>query len=406
MRLGTILIFLLCIRGTAISQATLRNQYTIKGNLSGKDTGYVYLYYNSDKGGKVDSARLLKGRFVLRGDISEPMHALISALPVGQLSGTDNCADLFIEPALMQLEVSFNEFRNLRLTGSAADIERMRLVRLKAPIDSMLQPIHPLNNKFVKEYLVAIRNQFDSLRINSLKWKLDSLKRIFQRLFDEESAIDSAFIMSHPNSYVAAYMVCLNINTKAIKFPSLADLYNRFPEAIKNSYYGRKILMEVERDEKLLVGSYARNFVAIDNRGDSIMLGAYKGRKYVLLDFWASWCLPCRAATPILRRAYDKYSNDLEIIGVADQKEEADWLEAINKDGMVWRQIIENTQKKPVEPADSSISASYQICSLPSLILIDKDSKIVEKFGGGFDAKPVSSLESELDLILGAKTKH
>ena len=182
-----------------------------------------------------------------------------------------------------------------------------------------------------------------------------------------------------------------------IAFPSLDSLYSKFPEYIKQSFPGKSIKLDIDRDKALAVGNDAKLFIAIDSKGDTIKLSNYRTRKYVLLDFGASWCSPCRSIIPLLKKHYATYSSQLEIVSIANQNEENDWRKAI-EDSTKWPQIIENNNLKPIEPSTSSISDMYYISTIPSLILLDKDLKIVGKYGGFYYSNTAYMRDLELKL--------
>ena len=124
--------------------------------------------------------------------------------------------------------------------------------------------------------------------------------------------------------------------------------------------------------------SYAYDFSAVNLTGQIIKLSDYKG-KYVLLDFWASWCKPCRSFNPTLIKLYKEHqSNQIEFIGIAhDVGNEKKWRDAISRDNIsIWPQILDN-----------NIANEYSIYSIPVLILIDPSGKIMHRFGGEGQSK-------------------
>jgi len=148
------------------------------------------------------------------------------------------------------------------------------------------------------------------------------------------------------------------------------------------------------------VGSEAVDFTSLTQQGDTVCLNNFKNKKYVLLDFWGSWCAPCRHITPILRRIYAKYKYKIELISIANHEKEADWLAAINTDQMTWTQILDDSSKK-IGQGTGYITDAYFVNTVPSLILIDKNLKIIKLFGkSGRNRSSIQSLDSELEKIL------
>ena len=138
----------------------------------------------------------------------------------------------------------------------------------------------------------------------------------------------------------------------------------------------------------------AKNFATTDINGEKISLRDFKG-KYVLLDFWASCCVPCRAGNPHLKELYSKYHDKgIEFIGVSDDdsKPEA-WHKAVEKDDLPWRHVLRGFDIEKMmnnQPNPNDISSKYGISSLPTKILIDRSGKIIGRYSeesGALDAK-------------------
>jgi thiol-disulfide isomerase/thioredoxin len=157
----------------------------------------------------------------------------------------------------------------------------------------------------------------------------------------------------------------------------------------------------MESELNIHIGSEAIDFVALNRRGDTIRLMDFKNKKYVLLDFWASWCVPCRHITPMLFKINAKYKDKIELISIASHDKETDWLDAIKKDQMTWTQILDNDGSNKIIPGSGTITDSYYIKEIPTLILVDKNHKICKLFGtGGKNGLPLNSFGSELEKIL------
>src|SRR5262249_38068180 len=139
---------------------------------------------------------------------------------------------------------------------------------------------------------------------------------------------DSLFILQHPGSWLAAALLSM-YSYRSLSFPSLEILYDRMPPVIRNSGPGETIRTRIDQERHLAIGRTAYDFHALTAAGNSIRLKDFRGKKYVLLDFWASWCIPCRSSTPYVKRLWEKYRNDLAIISISLKDADSSWRAAI-----------------------------------------------------------------------------
>ena len=359
--------------------------FTLKGTINWKNSGHVYLSY-LDKNGKsiTDSSAILNQTFQFTGEISEPTKAYLrNSLKVRNMDDP-NFTSLFIEPGHMKLEITEGDYKNFKLKGSKTQDEAAQLAKLKIDIDAELKPHYEAYKIANTKYSKAVKEKLSQQEQDKLHKIANDIRNRFEPFNKKLDQIDYAFISKNPNSYLSAYLMIFKVSDLALD--SIELFYNGFSQKVKQSGSGKQIANEIVKLKKGSPGAIATVFTSTDIAGKPLSLADFRG-KYVLLDFWASWCVPCREGNPHLKNLYSQYKDKgFEIIGISDDDTKPeDWRAAVAQDGIgMWKHILRGL-KRTNEGYDrtNDISENFGIHTLPTKILIDKEGKIIGRYGGG-----------------------
>ena len=358
-------------------------QFDLNGTVNGVNTGLMYLYYSNSKGARVkDSSIISNGKFSFKGKIDEPTMAYLALKE--ETRNQNHSTDFFMEPSVMTVTLPLNKFSDAKFAGSKTQAQYAALQTKKQKIQDRW--------KVVMDTLSAV-NKRSNVQFQELKnW-------VLQPYHAEMEELDYAFFASHPQSPVTANM--LRYYVSSLPLDSLQMYYDKLGKKVQQTNDGKDLANEIEKLRGGSPGSIAKNFTATDINGKELSLSDFKG-KYVLLDFWASWCVPCRAGNPHLKELYSKYKDKgIEFIGVSDDDRNHDaWHKAVEKDGLPWRHVLRGFDMEKLmnnEPNEKDISEKFGIHTLPTKILIDRSGKIIGRY-----SEDEGPLDTKLKEIFGA----
>lgn len=221
----------------------------------------------------------------------------------------------------------------------------------------------------LNKYLLQTQQQMDEqARANPMQVQRlrNEFSKIETKVLDEELTL----LQKYGNSPVAAYMVASKL--QGMDDTKLAERYNTLGEKAKATHYGKQVAAALETMQKTAVGAIAPNFSGAQSDGDILILHETKA-KVKILDFWASWCMPCREENVNFLKIYKRFRpKGLEIIAVSIDDNKHAWLAAIGEDGNTWRNICD--LKSP-----SAIAAEYGVTAIPCTFILDEDNRIVAK---------------------------
>lgn len=357
--------------------------FVIKGKVQGGESELLYWRYMDSLGSfRVDSVLIKDGKFTMRGGITEPTSLFLS-LGNGVKSMDDpNVTSFWVEPGVMTLEISEGNLKDFRLKGSKANDEDQILKQLKKPVQKELQPL------------------IDAYRAEKDHEKAAEMREQWTPYNQKMDEIDGNFMKQYPDSYVTAQI--LRYKTSSMTWDEAQACYDRLSDRVKKSRQAAEIREEIKKLRMGSPGSPAGLFSKADINGEAFSLADLKG-KYVLIDFWASWCVPCRKSNPHLKELYAKYKDQgFVVVCIADDdRNEEKWKAAVEKDQIgEFKHVLRGLQWTNGRPDRSDdISEMYGIHSLPTKILVDKEGVIIGRYGGGGGTQ--EDMDQKLKEIFG-----
>lgn len=240
--------------------------------------------------------------------------------------------------------------------------------------------------KSFQEEVQALELAFQEASTNQDQVKIDSLRSVYLEMEKEKNEAIKKAIDQMDNSIAALYAV--NFLDPEKEFPFFDKLASKFGESMPDSKIAQEFVSRVDNMRTLSVGQMAPDIALPSPEGDTVRLSSLRG-KYVLLDFWAAWCRPCRMENPNVVRMYNKYNDKgFEVFGVSLDKKREDWVAAIANDGLTWTHVSD------LEYFNSAAARLYNIQAIPATYLIGPDGKIIAKNLRG------PSLEAKLEEVL------
>jgi len=353
--------------------------YTIKGFGKGFNEGdKIFLLYR-EPGRSVstaDSTLVKNGAFEFKGAITNIVTGGIyrNIDPVYSNTVKDSFR-FYVEPGNIRMQ-SADTLNNMVVTGTPLNDDYMRLVNELKPFTSQQRKLKMIDDLSEEE-------QNDSVLVATLKRKWEDLNK-------QILPVQLNFIKRNANSYVS--LVTLNsLSVYPKLLPVVEETFTLLSPALQAKPMAQDIIRRIEFAKKITLGMMAKDFAQRDVNGEMIKLSSYKG-KYVLVDFWASWCLPCREENPNVISAYQRYqAKGFTVLGVSldDKNGKAAWLKAIKDDGLLWTNVSDLNGWK------NEAAVLYGITAIPANVLIDPSGKIIAK-----DLKG-KSLNEKLASIFG-----
>jgi peroxiredoxin len=353
-------------------------KYTVTGTINTTYTSPAKVYLEHGVNGKMvtDSVEVKDGKFQFDGTTGpNPQNAYLVLNKKGTGPNTHDYKVIYIEQGNI-IVTSADSMLNATSAGTKTNVDNERY------------------NALMKQ----VNDDYDLLEAKqSVASKADKESEVYEKEYNKaekaieqrESAINKKFILDNPDSYIS--LTVLQSFAYGADYADIAPLFDKLSPAVKGTDAGKKFAELLPKIKGVALGATAPEFAEADTSGNIVNLSSFRG-KYVLIDFWASWCGPCRHENPNVVKAYNHYKGQkFTIIGVSLDRPGAKdkWLKAIHKDGLTWTQVSD------LKFWNSKTAGLYAVRGIPQNFLLDPNGKIIAKNLRGDD------LEEKLEELFG-----
>ncbi len=367
------LLFLL-LPVVGFAQTNKDETVTIMGNVTGNTKGYNNIYFYS-AGVKSDSAAIIDGQFKITVPFKDVYIQLVYTQYEAKTKGGYRPFPILIDQpgtitiADMDIEEGFS---SAKLGGEPTAVTFQSF-------STQQRDAYVKLNKLVRHYMESIK----------LTESVDHYRDSMGKQLLTPIIID--FVKQNPNSFASAYVLGGTARSY-LDVKQMEKAFSYLSPEMKKSAEGKKVSAYIEGMNNAGVGNQAKAFVLNDPEGRPVSFEQYKG-KYVWVDFWASWCVPCKKAFPHMNEIYTKYKGDkFEIVGISADATKDPWLKAVNEIKNPWPQLWDN----------KAVTDAFAVKAFPTSFLIDPNGKIILREEG---FEPNGALEKKLDELFG-KTKY
>jgi peroxiredoxin len=325
----------------AQSQSQSKNKIIISVHIKGLNDGEYY-YLNNTGAAGADSCKAKNGVLKFRYTGEPDGFVIASTKDVGG-DGKIFCTPIFwTDSKNMELKGSIDSLNALSITGSDINIKLNELKKIISPLKS----------------------KKDDFIIENKLTEADSIKNLITNVYIKQ-------VKSNLNSYYGLISLYYLAISKSINTTDLNQLLNMFNGKLSSSKYTVAIKQWIKNSTTIKVGNMAPDFTQLSSDNHKVSLADFRG-KYVLLEFWSSWCGPCRDENPNLVKTYEKFAKKgFEIIGISADVNRETWYHAIKEDNLSW------TQLSDLKGQWNEVAVLYNISAIPTNFLLNPKGEII-----------------------------
>jgi peroxiredoxin len=329
--------------------------FTIAGKLDGyPDNTEVKLFENNAQT-PLATAKIVKSKFIMKGSVAEPV---LCMLIIGDeaMANTGRPAEVYIENAAISIKGNKNMPGTIKVDGSASHKDFAAFVATFMPVAQKLNTIASTINYTMPG---AAR---------------DSMMNVYSGLQQQMQDVIDKMVTEKPSSVVTPFLLnaTYSFNEDVVK---LENRYDKLAATIKSSKTGVQLKDFITEKKIGAIGTEAMDFSQPDTTGTPVSLSSFRGQ-YVLVDFWASWCGPCRNENPTVVENFNSFkTKNFTVLGVSLDRpgKKNDWINAIKEDGLTWTHVSD------LQFWNNAVAKMYNIQGIPQNILVDPSGKIVAK---------------------------
>ena len=320
--------------------------YTIDGTVTGFPDGTPVSFLNEQTGTPEQQATIQKNKFIIKGKTSQPgIKGLI-------FNNSQPVIPLFLDNSDIKIIGNKDALNDLAITGSPSHTQFVTYINAILPFEKI----------FTQE-------EYDTAKIRKV------------------ALISEDFVRKNPGSYVAPLAI-IRLYQATENASRMEELYNMLPQQVKLTAFGMYITQLMAESKINPIGSVVADFSQTDTSGAPVAISAFRG-KYVLIDFWASWCRPCRQENPNVVAAYGQFRNkNFTVLGVSLDQNKKSWVDAIKMDSLSWNHVSD------LKGWSNSVAAIFKVSSIPQNLLLDPDGRIIAKNLRG------AALQGRLNVLL------